>query len=65
MSYTAEQIIEAEANLARMVRTAKINGEEVTFETIAERRKQIAIMKRDVYGQVRVTHFNPGYNRGL
>ena len=65
MSYTTEEIAALKANLARGVRTAKINGEEVTFATMAEMRKQLAIMEREAGGLVRVTHFNPGYNRGL
>jgi len=65
MSYTAEDIAALKANLARGIRTAKLNGEEVTFASMAEMRQQLAIMEREVNGAQRVTHFQPRYDRGL
>lgn len=65
MSYTANDIAALKANLARGIKTAKLNGEEVTFASMGEMRQQLAIMEREFSGTVRVTHFQPGYNRGL
>jgi hypothetical protein len=65
LSYSTEEIAALKANLARGVKTARLNGEEVTFASMAEMRKQLAIMEREVSGSTRVTHFQPGYCRGL
>lgn len=65
MSYTVEQVETLRSAIARGARTLKQNGEEVTYESMAEMRKQLAIMERSLGLSQRVTHFQPGYNRGI
>jgi hypothetical protein len=65
LSYTAEEIAALKANLARGITSVELNGEKVTFASMAAMRQQLAIMEREFSGAVRVTHFNPGYCRGL
>ena len=65
LSYTVEQVTALREAVARGVTRVRMNGEEVQYSSLAEMRKQLAIMERAVEGQDRVTHFQPGYCRGI
>jgi hypothetical protein len=65
MSYTQTQIDAMRAAIATGAMKVRMNGEEVTYRTLAEMRSVLAEMERDVTASTRPTHFNPAFDRGI
>ena len=67
MSYTQTQVNALKAAAARGVLSVTTDGNTVTYVSISEMRKQIAIMEREIAAQssARVAHVNPIYSKGI
>lgn len=66
MSYTAQQLADLKAAVARGVRTVTTDGNTVTYASTAEMLSLIAIIERSLAPKSsRVTHFNPSYDKGV
>ena len=68
MAWTQTEIDELKKNMAKGIQTAMINGEMVTFRTLAEMRELLGVMETSVNGGAsasRVKTFHPTTSRGL
>lgn len=65
MSYTQAQLDALRAAVAGGVRTVKVDGKELTYASVGEMLRLIAIMERSLQpASARVTHYNPTFCKG-
>lgn len=48
MAYTAQHLAELKANIARGVTSLELNGEKVTFRSLDEMQRIVAMIERDL-----------------
>lgn len=63
MSYTAEQLAQLKANIARGVTSIEMNGEKVTFRSLDEMRQIVAMVEREVAPTASPGFYRPIFGR--
>lgn len=64
VSYTAEQLAQLKANIARGVTSLEVNGEKVTFRSLDEMRRTVAMIENEVSPVSRPGLYRPKFSRG-
>lgn len=68
MAYTAEQLAALKAAAAKGVRTVTVDGHSVTYASVSEMLRMIAVMEKELAaaaGTARPAYFNPSYSKGV
>ena len=63
MSYSQTDLDNLKAAIAKGVTSVRMNGEEVRFRSLAEMLQTVSIIERSL-GIARVSHYQPGFERG-
>lgn len=64
MAYTVEDLAALKANIARGVTSLEVNGEKVTFRSLDEMRRIVAMIEDDLMPKPKSGFHLPTFSRG-